>query len=253
MKRLTWKRIFLTFLLLIVLGFTAAILVWQGRTLGPSEIALASLRSDQQVTFTQSDNAILFEPASAPAATVFIFYPGGGVDYRSYAPLLRAVAARGYGAVALKMPLNLAFFDIEAAGRVISSAPQVKHWVVGGHSLGGVAAARYAANHPEIEGIVFWASYPADASLKSRDIRVLSISGSEDGLSVPETINASRSLLPTDALFIEIQGGNHAQFGAYGSQGGDHPALISPEEQWAQTVDASVGLLEAIEQGPDMP
>ena len=37
---------------------------------------------------------------------------------------------------------------------------------------------------------------------------------------------------------VEIQGGNHAQFGNYGPQKGDAPATISAEEQQAQTVEA---------------
>ena len=32
-----------------------------------------------------------------------------------------------------------------------------------------------------------------------------------------------------------IPGGNLAQFGSYGPQRGDGAALISPEEQWAET------------------
>lgn len=37
---------------------------------------------------------------------------------------------------------------------------------------------------------------------------------------------------------VEIDGGNHAQFGNYGPQKGDLPAAISPQEQQAQTVAA---------------
>ena len=37
---------------------------------------------------------------------------------------------------------------------------------------------------------------------------------------------------------VEIEGGNHAQFGNYGPQKGDLPATISAEEQQTQTVEA---------------
>ena len=37
---------------------------------------------------------------------------------------------------------------------------------------------------------------------------------------------------------VEIEGGNHAQFGNYGPQEGDLPAAISVEEQQAQAVEA---------------
>ena len=42
---------------------------------------------------------------------------------------------------------------------------------------------------------------------------------------------------------VEIEGGNHAQFGNYGPQEGDLPATISAEEQQAQTVAAISGFI----------
>lgn len=43
---------------------------------------------------------------------------------------------------------------------------------------------------------------------------------------------------------VEIQGGNHAQFGNYGPQKGALPATISPQEQQAQTVAAIQAFLQ---------
>ena len=43
---------------------------------------------------------------------------------------------------------------------------------------------------------------------------------------------------------VEIEGGNHAQFGNYCPQKGDLPAAISAEEQQAQTVEAIQSFLE---------
>ena len=43
---------------------------------------------------------------------------------------------------------------------------------------------------------------------------------------------------------VEIEGGNHAQFGNYGPQKGDLPATISAEEQQARTVAAIEEFLE---------
>jgi hypothetical protein len=58
---------------------------------------------------------------------------------------------------------------------------------------------------------------------------------------------AAQALLPPDAAFVPIEGGNHAQFGSYGPQPGDNPATISAEEQLAQTVTATVALLDRLE------
>jgi hypothetical protein len=53
-------------------------------------------------------------------------------------------------------------------------------------------------------------------------------------------------LLPTDATFVPIQGGDHAQFGWYGPQPGDNPASISREIQQAQIVQATEDFLKSL-------
>src|SRR5690606_13644842 len=96
------------------------------------------------------------------------------------------------------------------------------------------------------EGIVFMASNPLNDALLNTDLVVMSIYGSNDGLISVDRINESQEYLPTDARFVEIVGGNHAQFGYYGEQGGDNPATITREEQIAQIVDATLSLLTQI-------
>jgi pimeloyl-ACP methyl ester carboxylesterase len=160
--------------------------------------------------------------------------------------VLRRIAARGYFVVLTPMPLNLALFNGNAADRVMAKYPEVEHWVIGGHSLGGVAAAGYAAGHPAIEGLVLWASYPANDALKDREIKALSIYGSNDALANAAKIDESRALLPPDTVYVEIAGGNHSQFGSYGLQPGDGAAGISPEEQWTQIGEATAAFLESI-------
>jgi hypothetical protein len=45
---------------------------------------------------------------------------------------------------------------------------------------------------------------------------------------------------------VPIEGGNHAQMGWYGPQGGDGTASISREAQQAEVVDATAALLEGL-------
>lgn len=94
-------------------------------------------------------------------------------------------------------------------------------------------AASYVYNNPgAVEGLVLLAAYPAQSlSLANSDVKVLSISGTLDGLATPEKISASAPLLPKNTLYEFIKGGDHAQFGWYGPQAGDNPAEISREEQ----------------------
>ncbi|HSQ40129.1 MAG TPA: alpha/beta hydrolase [Anaerolineales bacterium] len=240
------KRVLLG-LLAVVAVLALGFVIWASAAAKPTDAALRALESDKRVSVVRRDGFITFSPAGTSPTTGFIFYPGGRVDYRAYAPVLRMIAEQGYFVALVKVNLNLAFFEINAADDVISAHPEVAHWAVGGHSLGGVAASSYASGRPEVvSGVVFWASYPADDSLKGLAIPVLSVFGSNDGLSTLDTIEESRALLPPDTVFVLVEGGNHAQFGSYGEQSGDNPALIPAEEQWAQVAEATAKFLETL-------
>jgi pimeloyl-ACP methyl ester carboxylesterase len=169
------------------------------------------------------------------------------VDYRAYAPVLRMIAENGYFVALVPAPLNLAFFDINAAAPVLSRYPEIKHWVVGGHSLGGVAASVFAKDHlTQLDGLIFFASYPADDSLKDSGIKVFSIYGTRDMAGMAK-FDETKALLPADTKYVVIEGGNHGQFGSYGPQAGDNEATISPEEQWVQISFATVEFLKGLE------
>ena len=225
---------------LVVFGF----ILWANAALGPAPEAFAGLRSDEHVT-VRVDDFIVFQPTRKRITTAFLFYPGGRVDYRSYALPLHKIAAEGYLVILLPVRLNLALFDARSADRAIPAFPEIQHWVVGGHSLGGVAAALYATKNKNLDGVVFWASYPANDSLKDSGIKVLSVYGTLD-ISDTARFEESRLNLPDDTEYVVIEGGNHAQFGDYGFQPGDNEATITRLEQQKQVVDATVKFLKKI-------
>jgi len=211
--------------------------------------ALTALQSDARVEVT-TDRWLVFRPRSQDPAAGLIFYPGGRVDPRSYTPAARAIAAEGYLVVVVPMPLNLAVFAADRAAQVIAAFPEVDRWVVGGHSLGGAMAARFAHGHPSaVQGLVLWAAYPdVTDDLSAQDLAVTSIYGTLDGLTASDEIAASRSLLPPDSRWVAIEGGNHAQFGWYGPQPRDNQATISREAQQQQIIEATVELLVHLRQ-----
>jgi len=168
------------------------------------------------------------------------------VDYRSYAVPLRDIAEQGYFVVLVPVRLNLAFFDINAANSVFALYPEIQYWAAGGHSLGGVASALFAKDHPEIAGLIFWASYPPDDSLKNSGLKMLSIYGTNDMAGMAK-FDETQPLLTADARFIIIDGGNHGQFGDYGAQPGDKAATVSRTDQQAQVVNATVEFLKELE------
>lgn len=230
--------------LLIVGGF----ILWASTVNPIMPAARYALVGDALVETAEDGGWLVFRPAGQTPETGLVFYPGGRVDYRAYAPYARAVAAQGYLVVIVRMPLNLAVFNAYAAEDVLEAYPAVKHWAVGGHSLGGSMAASFAARYsPAVEGLVLLAAYPANSdNLASSDLKVISISAGNDGLATAEKIDASRALLPEDIDFVQIKGGNHAQFGDYGVQGNDGAAEISREAQQSQAVAATVALLNEL-------
>lgn len=238
------KRVLLGLLIVVVLAVFGSF-VWAETPLKAAPEALSALGSDSNVTVTVDDSYIAFEPANANPTTAFVFYPGGRVDYRAYAAPLHKIAAQGFLVILLPVRLNLAFFDVNAADRAIMDFPQIRHWVVGGHSLGGVASALYASKKNSLAGIIFWASYPADESLKNTKMKVLSIYGTQD-MGGMDRFVASRTILPADAQFVVIDGGNHSQFGDYGFQPGDKQATITRADQQSQVVDETVKFLRSI-------
>ncbi len=207
--------------------------------------AIAALRSDD-IIHVNRERWIVFAPNAAEVASGFIFYPGGRVQPEAYAPLARAIAENGHLAVIVPMPLNLAIFNPNAANEVIAAYPGSKTWVIGGHSLGGVMAARYAFNHGEkIDGLALLAAYAeTHVDLSRSDLRVTTIYGDRDGLVAVADVARSLDQLPAGVYAVQVEGGNHAQFGWYGEQSGDLPARISRDEQNAQVVDAVLRIMQ---------
>lgn len=229
----------------------AGFVIWGSTPLGPMPEAMAAMESDAAVEVA-TEPWLSFLPTGDAQTTGLIYYPGGRVDPRSYAPMARAIAEAGYPVVIVPMPLNLAVFGVDRAADVIAAYPQVERWAIGGHSLGGSMAASFIRNNPdEIEGLLLVASYPAGSDDLSgfTNLATHSVSATEDGLATPDEIEASRLMLPAATVWLPIQGGNHAQFGYYGDQPGDGIATISREEQHRQTVESAVQLLSVSASG----
>ncbi len=245
-KRRTWVWILVGIILVIALSIGGFLFWALNPTVQIDEIALNALESGDDITVT--DRAWLAFLPHEPPSTGFIFYPGGRVPAEAYAPVARQIAEQGYLVVIVYPPLNLAILKSDMALPVMEHFSAIEHWVVGGHSLGGSTAAIFAGNHLDVvDGIVFMASYPTRNTLLDSDLAITSIYGTNDGLARVEDIDESREKLPADTRFVAIEGGNHAQFGYYGTQSGDNPATITQEEQIRQVVAATLELLTRVD------
>ncbi len=178
--------------------------------------------------------------------TALIFYPGAKVEYTAYLPLLYQLAEKGIDCFLIQMPCNLAFLGQNKA-QTIMETYKYDHWYVSGHSLGGAMAASYASKHlEELDGLILLAAYPVKSLISdSQDsFSVLSVYGSNDGVLNRKKFEAGNAQMPANYISVCIEGGNHAQFGNYGEQKGDHAADISRKEQQQQTAEAALQMIE---------
>jgi predicted alpha/beta-hydrolase family hydrolase len=236
--------------MLTVLGFVAA-LMWlspfprqpdREKTVpanGPTATAPAGSRAAEDTT------SITLAPAGT-ATTGLVFYPGARVDAHAYQDLLRPLAAAGHLVVILKAPLGVSLLDPNQARATMDRHPEIVTWAVGGHSLGGVSASAFAASNPDVAALLLFASYPAANMADAHGLSVLCISGSNDGLSTPDKIAASRSLLPPKTTYATVVGGVHAFFGDYGEQPGDGKPGISRKGAQQQIVAESLRFMDRL-------
>jgi hypothetical protein len=237
----------LALLAILVVGVAGFLWYVQPQPLLPE--ATAALASTERATYDGSGGLIAYTPTKAAPTTGLILYPGGKVPSAAYAPPARAIAEAGYLVVVVSVPFNLAVFDIGAAQPVIDAHPEIAHWAVGGHSLGGSMAAQFIDGHPgEVDGLVFWAAYAA-ADIADQQLIVANIYGSLDAGVASYSSPTNLANVGPAVTTTVIDGGNHEQMGWYTGQPNDPPATITRVDQQRRVVVATVALLASL--GPD--
>lgn len=241
-------------LLILVAGAGTWLWLWgESRHASAGPDAIAALSSDGQVVVEEGEY-LVFRPGAEPAPMGVIFYPGASCDVRGYAPVLRRLAAAGYLVVDVDMPLEFAFLAPNRALDVQEAFPEVKHWVLIGHSLGGAMAAAFVYNHPDsVEGLVIWDSFPApNNSLAGYGRPVWHVHRARPDGSAPEAFTRRRELFPEDSTWVPIPGGIHMYFGDF--EGGgyveDWEPSISRKEQQDIAVAATLAALQAMAPSP---
>ena len=237
MKR--WKKILLGILVGIVVILLGSIFYLRTQTYSASEQAQSSA---EQANVTSD---WLYFPAKNQKNPTIIFYPGALVDPTSYSIWAEAVAEAGYSVYIMKMPLDLAVLSPTSAKKVLAKDLN-RSYIIGGHSLGGVMASRFAEEHSKnLKGVFFLASYTDEkGSLEKLDIPVLSITGSNDHVLNQTAYQEAKNYLPKDTEYKKMADGNHAVFGAYGKQKGDGKSEINNQNQqvaadlidWLETI-----------------
>jgi len=194
----------------------------------PEEVR-ESVRANEDVTVSEAYGGFVVSDADPEVERLgVVFYPGGRVAPDAYLSTAARLAERANVTVVVpKMRANLAVFSIGRADAVLAGERNVSRWVVGGHSLGGAMACRYAgSNSGAVDGLLLVGAY---CDRPVREMPALAVVGTRDSVLDRERFADSRANLPADATVERIQGMNHSQAGWYGGQRGDSPARIGTD------------------------
>lgn len=241
---------------LLWVTFGVLALIWLFVSFQAKDVDPLLLSDDKQVAVVIDEQTLRFTPKQQLQPVGFLFYPGGMVEPTAYAPMAHALATQGFTTIIVKLPLRTAALpgqETTVMGRtraLMQADKTMNDWVVGGHSRGGALAVRFAREAADtLAGLILiGTSHPKEAAfdLAGVNLKVLKIYASNDGLASAAEVEANRHFLPADTQWVQIEGGNHAQFGYYGSQLGDNRATISRQAQQAQLVAAVQAFLATV-------
>jgi hypothetical protein len=217
----------------LITGF----LIWASDYYHADDMALAVFNGGD-ATMEVRDNLTILSP-TYPSDTGFIFYPGGKVEAAAYLPILEKIKQKcGITCILVKMPLNLAVFNSDAAENIMTKFPNIKNWYIGGHSLGGAMASSFASKNPDkVKGLILMGAYIYGDYPPGKALTVYGTFNS----------NLEKDIHYTENIVV-IEGGNHAQFGNYGKQKGDPDATITAETQQNIAVDAIASFISKRQQ-----
>lgn len=178
-------------------------------------------------------------PSEREAEMLFVFYPGGLVRPQAYEWLGVTLAPLGVRTLIPTMPLDLAVIAPDRATKVLEGLDVPSRVVIGGHSLGGAMAARYALRNAErINGLVLMGAYSAgNDDLSGLAIPVLDLAAEHDGLATVEKVRDGLSRLPPGTQLDIVDGSVHSFFGRYGPQQGDGLPTVTRAQAEAQITE----------------
>jgi hypothetical protein len=224
-------KVTLAFILIILTALVVFYIYVQVKTYRADAGFLMQAEANENLEISDEGRYLVITPAVYdPEQPSLIYYPGGLVDPHAYLYKMGSVAECNQVRVfIIKAPFNAAIFDINAAARIIDDYSLDNYWV-GGHSLGGISAARFTAGNIEQPAGLFLLGSYSDQNLQLFDGKVVSIMGLEDRIINRVNYEKAKANLPSEAVIIELEGLNHSGFGNYGLQKNDGPGSLSEEE-----------------------
>ncbi len=249
---------FLKIIRIAWIAFGVLFTLWMANSFRAQGFDRSILDSDQKIIIEETSQFIHFQPNENQQPTGLIFFPGGLVSPEAYAPMSRAISEQGFNVFIVKLPFGSAPLESQEinvqnlALKIMESNPLIQYWAVGGHSRGAAIASRFALLYEEsFDGLILiGTSHPKEEAfdLSTSTLAVTKVYAANDGLASVDEVKANSQYLPEDTYWVLIDGGNHSQFGYYGSQLGDNSATISREVQQKLTIEAVLSVLKSIQE-----
>ncbi len=240
-KRWSWRKILRTIWMILGISFIG----WLLYSYQSKDIDKVIFENSLIVKVVEEKDFYSFIP-TYEYHYVVIFYPGALVDPKAYAPLCRTLSENGCKAILIKMPWRLATKGYNRPKELNLFADTTKQYILAGHSQGAKMAAQFVYENPGlIDKLILMATtHPRDIDLSDVKTPIMKIYGSKDGVASMDEVNKNKSKLPSDTQYVLIEGANHAQFGFYGFQIGDHRADITRQEQQQITLNHILSFIE---------
>lgn len=185
-------------------------------SVGVDKSRVQELEKNSAVLLTKNTEYYSLFSVPSSSETGLVIVPGAFMDPMAYitryAPLVNGGKLKLF---VTRSPLNYAPLATNQINSIVTQNPSVKKWYVAGHNLGGEVTCSYAAeNQSRVSGLILLGSSCRN-NISEKNIRVLDISGSNDGISTPGEVLTSAKDLPSDSKFVEIMGANHGSFGDF--------------------------------------
>ena len=234
-KKKVLKYSIVTITLLLVISISG-MLIWTNNTYNPTSELLSLVPESDYI---KDRDFYVFNAKTQSNGKGIVIYPGALVEPLSYGYIANELSKAGFLVAIPEVKLNLSITENNKASEFIANNKEIEDWYVAGHSMGGVSATYYAEDNQDvIDGVILLGSYPSKSTdLSDNSQEVISIYAENDGLTTLDNVENSKKNLPQDTIFVEIKGGNHAQFGMYGEQKGDNKAEISAKEQQDEIIN----------------
>ncbi len=222
-----WQKVSLSLALSFVVLTSSGLILLKVKEKRPTKEAQIALTAAKKTDFGYYFKGDKEKP-------VILFAPGATVDVASYSLWSKVLAEKGYGVYLLTMPFHLSMLDAKK-GEKVSAELQPQSFVLGGHSMGGMAVNQVALNHlkdEKLKGIFYLASYPPKGKIATSTMPTLVVSGSKDrDIPLKDTL-AKRNSFPKNSQFVTIDGGDHLGFAntQKGTPDGDLSATTQNQE-----------------------